>query len=46
MRRFISLAPKVAQPETIALCNFTYKIVAKLLVNQLKPIMGDTISNE
>ena len=42
---FIALIPKVDNPETtnqfrpISLCNTFYKIVAKILVNRLRPLL-------
>jgi hypothetical protein len=46
----IVLIPKIDQPETlkdfrpISLCTVVYKVVAKCLVNRLRPILGDIIS--
>jgi hypothetical protein len=46
----IVLIPKVDHPETlkdfrpISLCSVLYKIIAKCLVNRLRPILGDVIS--
>lgn len=46
----IALVPKVVVPESpsqfrpIALCNFFYKIVSKVLVSKLKPVMQLIIS--
>jgi hypothetical protein len=46
----IVLIPKVDFPETmkdfrpISLCTVIYKIIAKCLVNRLRPILGDLIS--
>jgi hypothetical protein len=46
----IVLIPKVDFPETlkdfrpISLCTVLYKIIAKCLVNRLRPILGDLIS--
>lgn len=48
---FITLSPKVDNPETaahfrpIGLCNVIYKIVTKLLVNRIKPLLPRLISN-
>ncbi|KAF9676109.1 hypothetical protein SADUNF_Sadunf09G0104100 [Salix dunnii] len=42
---FISLIPKTASPESISqfclvgLCNFTYKLVAKILVKRIEPLL-------
>jgi hypothetical protein len=47
---FITLIPKIPTPEKvsqfrpISLCNVTYKIIAKILVNRLKPIMDSIIT--
>jgi hypothetical protein len=47
---FLTLIPKVPTPEKvsqfrpISLCNVTYKIIAKLLVNRLKPVMDSLIT--
>ncbi|GKV21615.1 hypothetical protein SLEP1_g31576 [Rubroshorea leprosula] len=46
----ISLIPKINNPETvqqfrpIGLCNTTYKIISKILVNRIKPILESLIS--
>ncbi|CAO2192714.1 unnamed protein product [Urochloa humidicola] len=46
----IVLIPKVQHPETlkdyrpISLCNVVYKVVSKCLVNRLRPLLGDLIS--
>lgn len=49
---YISLIPKVKNPETIAqfkpisLCNFSYKIISKLLANILKKWLPEIIEPE
>lgn len=46
----IVLIPKIEQPESlkdfrpISLCTVLYKVVAKCLVNRLRPILGELIS--
>jgi hypothetical protein len=46
----IILIPKIDQPETlkdfrpISLCTVIYKIIAKCMVNRLRPILGDIVS--
>uniref|UniRef100_A0A803Q5K4 Reverse transcriptase domain-containing protein n=1 Tax=Cannabis sativa TaxID=3483 RepID=A0A803Q5K4_CANSA len=47
---FICLIPKVDHPELIeqfkpiSLCNFQYKVIAKILSNRLRPVMEDLVS--
>ena len=47
----IALLPKIQTPETaahfrpIGLCNVSYKIITKVIVNRLKPILPILISN-
>ncbi|KAL5703663.1 hypothetical protein ACHQM5_022190 [Ranunculus cassubicifolius] len=47
---FIALIPKVADPDCpskfrpIALCNFIYKIITKILANRLKPQLDNIVS--
>ena len=47
---FITLIPKTLTPEKvsqfrpISLCNVTYKIISKVLVNRLKPIMDSLVT--
>ena len=47
---FITLIPKIPHPEEvshfrpISLCNVIYKIISKVLVNKLKPIMDSIIT--
>jgi hypothetical protein len=49
-RTLISLIPKCLGPETlsqfrpISLCNTVYKIVTKIFVSRLRPIMGNLVS--
>jgi len=48
----ISLIPKVKNPESIcqfrpiSLCNFSYKIISKVLSNKLKPWLAEIIATE
>ena len=48
---FITLIPKVTYPEgvnhfkPISLCNVIYKIIFKILVNRLKPLMDKLITH-
>ena len=47
---FLALIPKEFNPtsfdrfQPISLCNASYKILAKLLANRLKPLLGTLIS--
>uniref|UniRef100_A0A803NVI6 Autophagy-related protein n=1 Tax=Cannabis sativa TaxID=3483 RepID=A0A803NVI6_CANSA len=47
---FICLIPKVDFPlsmdqfRPISLCNFSYKVIAKILSNRLRPLMNDLVS--
>lgn len=51
-RTHITLIPKVTNPENItqfrpiSLCNFSYKIIAKVLANRLKPWLSNIVSEE
>ena len=46
----IVLIPKVPQPKSIndfrpiSLCNVVYKVISKVLVNRMRPILSDIIS--
>jgi hypothetical protein len=46
----IVIIPKIDQPETlknfgpISLCTVIYKVIAKCMVNRLRPILGDIVS--
>eukprot|EP00253_Pinus_taeda_P034761 PITA_34761 len=48
---YLALIPKETNPETfsrlrpISLCNVSYKILAKLLANKIKPLLNKLISN-
>ena len=49
-KTFITLIPKVSVPKEVTLfrpinlCNVTYKIITKIMVNRLKPLMNSLIS--
>lgn len=49
-KNHIALIPKVQGPETlgnyspISLCNTVYKIITKIIVARLMPILGELIS--
>jgi len=49
---YITLIPKVKNPESInqfrpiSLCNFSYKIIAKVLANRLKRWLPEIITSE
>jgi ribonuclease HI len=49
---FLTLIPKAANPTTfvdfrpIALCNLCYKLISKIIVNRIKPILSHFLSNE
>lgn len=48
----VSLSPKIAHPDNvtqfrpISLCNVSYKIITKVMVNRLKPIFERLVSQE
>ena len=50
-KTFITLIPKVERPQRvkeykpISLCNTSYEIISKLLVNRLKPILKDLVGD-
>lgn len=50
-KTFICLVPKIKNPTSpshfrpISLCNSSYKIILKTLVNRLKLIIGDLVGN-
>jgi hypothetical protein len=49
---FITFIPKVNKPQNfrefkpISLCNLSYKIIFKIIVDQIKPILSRSLSKE
>lgn len=49
-KSYITLIPKIPKPSSmlqfrpISLCNAAYKIISKIIVNRLQPIMQEIIS--
>jgi hypothetical protein len=49
---FITLIPKVNKPQNfgeyrpISLCNLSYKIISKIIVDRIKPILSRSLSEE
>jgi hypothetical protein len=49
---FLTLIPKANNPSTfgdyrpIALCNLCYKLITKIIANQIKPILSRALSGE
>lgn len=43
-RTHIALIPKIQGLETLGLCNTMYKIVTKIIVARLRPLLGKLIS--
>lgn len=48
---FITLIPKLKYPDSmvtfrpINMCNVTYKLLSKVLVNQIKPILANVVKD-
>ena len=49
---FIALVPKCGNPKKfadykpISLCNFIYKVITKILLDRMKPLLAEVLSEE